>query len=140
MRFYFPGKRLIFIMGMLKDKEYGKMLALTHDLADQIITLTPPDNPRALSAYELAQEAAKLHGNVTAADSLEEAVEMGRLLAGKEDVILAFGSLSFLGRVMEITGYASEKGDGKELYRPAVYEKAGKGSRNNRQGKEAGRK
>ena len=65
---------------------------------------------------------------------------MGRLLAGKEDVILAFGSLSFLGRVMEITGYASEKGDGKELYRPAVYEKAGKGSRNNRQGKEAGRK
>ena len=140
VRFYFPGKRLIFIMGMLKDKEYGKMLALTHDLADQIITLTPPDNPRALSAYELAQEAAKLHGNVTAADSLEEAVEMGRLLAGKEDVILAFGSLSFLGRVMEITGYASEKGDGKEMYRPAVYEKAGKGSRNNRQGKEAGRK
>ena len=42
---------------------------------------------------------------MTAADSLEEAVEMSRLLAGKEDVIVAFGSLSFLGRLMEIAGY-----------------------------------
>ena len=42
------------------------------------------------------------HGNVTAADSLEEAVEMARLLAGKDDVILAFGSLSFLGDLIRI--------------------------------------
>ena len=41
---------------------------------------------------------------VTAADSLEEAVEMARLLADKEDVIVAFGSLSYLGRMLEIVG------------------------------------
>ena len=39
---------------------------------------------------------------MTAVDSLEEAVEMSRLLAGKDDVIIAFGSLAFLGRLMEI--------------------------------------
>jgi dihydrofolate synthase/folylpolyglutamate synthase len=39
---------------------------------------------------------------VTAVDSLEDAVEMSLLLAGKEDVIIAFGSLSYLGRLMEI--------------------------------------
>ena len=39
---------------------------------------------------------------VTAVDSLEEAVEMSFLLASKEDVIVAFGSLYYLGRLMNI--------------------------------------
>lgn len=105
VEFYFTNKRIIYIMGVLKDKEYEKIIALTHSLADQIITVTTPNNSRALPAYELAKEVAKVHRNVTAVDSLEEAVEMSRLLAGKEDVILAFGSLSFLGKLMEIVGY-----------------------------------
>lgn len=102
VRFYFTNKRIIYIMGVLKDKEYEKIIALTHSLADQIITVTTPDNPRALPAYELAKEAARVHPSVTAVDSLEEAVEMSRLLAAKEDCIIAFGSLSFLGKLMEI--------------------------------------
>lgn len=105
VEFYFTNKRIIYIMGVLRDKEYEKIIALTHALADQIITVTTPDNPRALPAYELAREIAKVHPDVTAVDSLEEAVEMSRLLAGKDDVIIAFGSLSFLGRIMEIVGY-----------------------------------
>lgn len=105
LEFYFTNKRVIYIMGVLKDKEYEKIIASTHALADQIITVTPPGNPRALPAYELARAVAEVHCDVTAADSLEEAVEMSRLLAGKDDVIVAFGSLSFLGRLMEIAGY-----------------------------------
>lgn len=100
IEFYFTNKRIIYIMGMLRDKEYEKVIALTAKYADQIITLTPPDNPRALSAYELAQEIAKVHPNVTNVDSVEEAVETARLLAGPQDVILAFGSLSYLGRLI----------------------------------------
>lgn len=99
---YFTNRRIIYIMGVLRDKEYEKVIALTEKYADQIITVTPPDNPRALSAYDLAQAIAKVHTSVTAADSLEEAVEMARLLAGADDVILAFGSLSYLGRLMKI--------------------------------------
>ncbi len=102
VEFYFTNKRINYIMGILRDKEYEKVIGLTHGYADQIITVTPPENPRAMSAYELAQEIAKVHPNVTAVDSLEEAVEMARLLAGPEDVILAFGSLSFLGRLIRI--------------------------------------
>lgn len=102
VQFYFTNKRIIYIMGVLKDKEYEKMIGLTHGLADQIITVTPPDNPRALPAYELAREVAKVHPGVTAVDSPEEAVEMSRLLAGKEDVIIAFGTLSFVGRLIKI--------------------------------------
>jgi dihydrofolate synthase/folylpolyglutamate synthase len=102
IEFYFTNKRIIYIMGVLRDKEYEKLIAQTHCFADQIITLTPPGNPRALAAYDLACEVAKVHRNVTAVDSLEDAVEMSLLLAGKEDVIIAFGSLSYLGRLMEI--------------------------------------
>ncbi len=102
VEFYFTNRRIIYIMGVLRDKEYTKMIALTHGYAEQIITVTPPENPRAMAAYELAREIARVHPDVTAADSLEEAVEMARLLAGPEDVILAFGSLSYLGRLIKI--------------------------------------
>ena len=44
----------------------------------------------------------KYHQRVSAADSLEEAVEMAYLLADKQSVIIAFGSLSFLGKIKEI--------------------------------------
>lgn len=101
IEFYFTNKRIIYIMGMLRDKEVEKVIALTEKYADQIITVTPP-NPRAMHAYELAQKIAKVHPNVTAVDSLEEAIEMSCLLAAKEDVILAFGSLSYLGQLMNL--------------------------------------
>jgi dihydrofolate synthase/folylpolyglutamate synthase len=109
IEFYFTNKRIVYIIGVLKDKEYEKIIGLTHQYADQIITVTPPENPRGLHAYELAQTVAGVHPNVTAVDSLEEAVEMSYLLAGKDDVILAFGSLSYLGRLIKIV----ERRDGK---------------------------
>ena len=105
---YFTNKRIIYIIGVLKDKEYGKIIRMTAARAEHIITVTPPENPRALSAYELAQEVALVHPRVTAVDSLEEAVEMSTLLAGKEDVIIAFGSLSYLGRLTEIVEKRAE--------------------------------
>ncbi len=102
IEFYFTNKRIIYIMGILRDKEYEKIIGLTHGYADQILTVATPNQARTMSAYELATEVAKVHRNVTAVDSLEEAVEMAYLLAGKEDVIIAFGSLSFTGKLMNI--------------------------------------
>lgn len=125
IKFYFTNKRIIYIMGVLRDKEYEKIIELTYPYADHILTVTTPDNPRALPAYDLAlavnevcmraagqsgTDVAMGHPQVTAVDSLEEAVEMSCLLAGKDDVILAFGSLSYLGRLMEIVMKRSESG------------------------------
>jgi len=106
---YFTNKRIIYIIGVLKDKDYGRIIELTAKYADQIITVTPPENPRALEALDLAKEIAKVHPAVTVSSSPEEAVEMAKLLAGKEDVILAFGSLSYLGRLMDIMEYDKKK-------------------------------
>lgn len=102
IRFYFTNRKIVYIMGILKDKEYDKIIALTAPFAKHIITVKTPDNPRAMDAYELACEAAKQHESVTVASSLEEAVEMSYLLADKDSVIVAFGSLSYLGQLMDI--------------------------------------
>lgn len=104
---YFSGKRLIYIMGVLKDKEYEKVLAHTAKYAEHILTITPPDNPRALDAYELARAAGAFHSQVSNLSSLEEAVEVAHLLADKETVILCFGSLSYLGEMKQV--YAKYK-------------------------------
>lgn len=104
IQFYFTNKRIIYIIGMLGDKEYDKVLKLTSSFAEHMITVTPPHNKRAMSAYELAQAARAYHDSITSADSLQEAVELSYLLAGqdKNTVIIAFGSLSFLGELINI--------------------------------------
>lgn len=89
-------------MGIMKDKEYEKIAALTAPLAEQVITVAAPGNGRALPAYELAGVVKEYNPNVTAADSLQEAVEMSYLLADRDSVILAFGSLACLGKLAGI--------------------------------------
>lgn len=100
--FYFTNKRIITIIGVLRDKEYEKIAKLMAPLAQQVITVATPGNRRAFPAYELAGVVRRYNPNVTAADSLEEAVEMARLLADADSVIVAFGSLSYLGKLSEI--------------------------------------
>ncbi len=94
---YLFGRRLIYIIGVLADKEYELLVKETAPFADQIITVMTPDNPRALPAEELAAAVRKYHDRVQAARSLKEAVELAYEKARREDVILAFGSLSYLG-------------------------------------------
>lgn len=102
IQFHFTNKRIIYIMGILKDKEYDKIIQETYVYAEHIITVTTPCNDRALPAYELAKAIQPYHKNVTAADSLKEAVEISYLLADKDTVIIAFGSLSYLGELIHI--------------------------------------
>ncbi len=104
---YFTNHRIIYIMGVLKDKEYEKICRQTAGLASDIITVATPHNPRALPAITLAEELRRYHDRVTAADSVEEAVELALLLAAspvgeQEPVIIAFGSLSYLGEIYHI--------------------------------------
>lgn len=107
IRFYFTNRKIIYIIGMLRDKEYDKVIRKTFAQASHIITVTPPANDRALPGLDLAQTAREYHSAVTAADSIQEAVEIAYLLVGKDKdtVIIAFGSLSYLGELMDIVGH-----------------------------------
>lgn len=114
--FYFTNSRIIYIMGMLKDKEYERVAELTAPKAECIFTLTPQNNPRALSAITLAETVRRYNPNVTAADSPEEALEMASLMAGRDGVIIVFGSLSYLGKMMELI----QNGSGQDKRRSKI--------------------
>ncbi len=93
---YFTKKRIIYIIGVLADKDYRSILKITAPLADMIITLKP-DNSRALSSDRLALEAEAYCNRVVDAGNVSRALRLAQEEAGEEDVIIAFGSLSFLG-------------------------------------------
>ena len=97
IQFYFTNKKIIYIIGVFRDKEYEQVIETTCDLAWNIITVAKKGNNRALPALELGQAVSKVNPMVTVADSVEEAVELAYLLSDKDTVILAFGSLAYLG-------------------------------------------
>lgn len=102
---YFPERRFIFIMGMLKDKPYDQVAKLMTPLADKIFTIETPDNPRALSAKDLAVVVARYNHHVSACQTIEDAVQQSISVAKNQDIIVAFGSLSFIGEITKcVTG------------------------------------
>ena len=95
-------KHMVFIVGMLRDKDIEGVLEPMLPLADSVIAFKPPGNPRAMDGVELAEIAGHFHKRVTSADSLEEALEEAELLSGKDGAVVAFGSLSFIGKLKGI--------------------------------------
>ena len=100
---YFTNKRITFIMGVLADKDFRREAEMIADTAVRIITVTP-NNSRALSGRQLAKNLSRYNDNVQEADSLEEAVSMAKKTVDDNvsDMILAFGSLSYLGELESI--------------------------------------
>lgn len=96
---YFKNRKKYYIFGVFSDKEYDKIIEITAGLAEHIFTVATPDNPRALPAEALAQATARVNPSVEAAKDIETAVKKCFAQAQEDDVILAFGSLSFLGDV-----------------------------------------
>ena len=99
----YPDRRRIFILGVFADKDYREVIRRTCDLADVLLCVETPDNERALPAEKLAGIAAEIFPGkpVFAEKSIPDAVRHSLALAGPEDLILSFGSLSNIG---EITG------------------------------------
>ena len=65
--------------------------------AERIVTVMTPDNQRALPAQKLAETVRRYNPHVEAAQSIPGAVEKARSYAGEDGMVLAFGSLSYLG-------------------------------------------
>ncbi len=100
---YLRGYRRIFVMGVLKDKDYKEIIRLTNSLASAIITINP-DNPRALSDVALKEAIDEIKTSnipVLAAGRIESGIELAGQLAMQLNepnvAIVVFGSLSFLG-------------------------------------------
>ena len=97
---YFPGRRITLLVGVLADKDYGKMYDQLAPLAARFITVTP-HNPRALDAGELAAFLRRYGKPVTACDTIREGVS--RMLADTppDGTAVCCGSLYLLGDVVQ---------------------------------------
>lgn len=100
MEIYFTNKKIIYIIGVLADKDYDKILALTAGFADTIITITP-NNIRALDGEALMREAKKYHHHARNVESIDEAIKKAVGMSGKDGVVFIFGSLSYLKEARE---------------------------------------
>lgn len=111
----FTNWKIIYIIGVLADKEHDRMLRIMLPLAWRVYTVTPQSS-RAMDGQVLAAEAGKYHGQVSYCQTVKEAVERAVSDAAPEKLdkstfsdagnegvmILAFGSLSYLGELREV--------------------------------------
>lgn len=97
----FTNPSLNLIIGILADKEHEKMLEIMMPYANHIYTVTPP-NARGLDGKILAEEVRLWHEEVLFCESIE--VALNKAISQSEQdgcPILAFGSLSYLGKLKE---------------------------------------
>ena len=100
---YFPGKRFIFLVGVLSDKDYGDMMREIAPLAERFLTITP-ESPRALPAKALKEHLTRYGKPVQSFERLDDAIAEGLRQCGEDSVLCAFGSLYYIGRVREYFG------------------------------------
>lgn len=108
----FPGRKPVFIIGVLEDKDYPSMLETILPLGTGFVTVEP-DNPRALPADKLAR-AIRWTGQdllgCTAcarpyvARTMADAVQMAREFAGPQGIVCCFGSLYLLAALKQALG------------------------------------
>ena len=95
---YLAGRKVIALTGVLADKDYGEMFRPVIPLVEQFVCITP-DNPRKMEARELARYLEQAGAKATGTDTVEEGVALARTLAGRQGVILCFGSLYSIGEI-----------------------------------------
>ena len=94
----FPGKKFTFVTGVMADKDVESILGLIVPLADQFFTVRP-DNPRAMSAEELADRIRAMGAKATPCESVAAGVARAVEAEGKDGVACALGSLYMSGDV-----------------------------------------
>lgn len=109
-------KKAVFLMGVLADKDYKQVLDYIIPYASEFICLTPFSD-RALSAEKLAgyltgmgQKAAAVPGagepshdvSGSAKEALKLGLQMANDAAGKDGVIVCFGSLYLVGHIRNL--------------------------------------
>lgn len=97
---YLPGEKIVFLLGVLGDKDYDSIVKMMMPYASEFICVTP-NSPRALTANELADYIVNNGGRATPADSIEEGIRMAKSASSNDGgrPVIAFGSLYLAGAV-----------------------------------------
>ena len=92
--------RIIAICGMLRDKDFEGAVLSIAPLCKSIITVTP-DNPRALSAQEMAEVSSGFCSDCIASTSIKEAASTALSKLSEGDILLCWGSLYIAGEARD---------------------------------------
>jgi dihydrofolate synthase/folylpolyglutamate synthase len=95
---YFPERRRVLLVGVLRDKDYAAMAAILDRAADEYVC-TAPESERALAAEELAECLKTFGKKITVCESVADAVDAAKRLAGTDGMVCAFGSVYLAGAV-----------------------------------------
>lgn len=99
---YYPGKKVVFLTGMMKDKDSAAMLAKMAEVAKAFVCLHA-DSDRAFGAQELAREIENtLSLAAYPAASAQEGCALAQRLAGEQGVVCALGSLYLAGEIRAV--------------------------------------
>lgn len=98
---YLSKKRVVAIVGMLKDKEVSKVLRVVAPLVSEFIVVHP-DNPRAMDKFELNEMVKCFNAKIAVAEDLPSAVELAFNKLDDDSVLLVFGSLYLASQIRPI--------------------------------------
>ena len=103
LRGLYGGKKLIFLIGVLADKDWQSMVGEVLPLAKAIVTVRP-ESDRAKDENELAAWVRAQGVPAEAHASIGEALDAVLALAGPEDAVCAWGSLYSVGELRHCLG------------------------------------
>jgi len=89
---YFIDRKIVFIFGVMADKDIDSMINPVIEIADRVITVRP-DNPRAMDAEALASKLSAYDIPAFPFDSIEDGVYEAVKQAGESGIVCAIGSL-----------------------------------------------
>jgi len=89
---YYPGKKCVFLMAAMRDKDVIGCIRAVAPLARAMIAI-PLHNPRAYTAEELQSLMLQHCGESFVSDGVESALRLSQALLQEGDVACAFGSL-----------------------------------------------
>jgi dihydrofolate synthase / folylpolyglutamate synthase len=99
----YEDRPLIFVFGAMRDKAISEMTEILFPLAERVIA-TRPENPRAASAEEIREAAARTGVEIESVEDVQQAVERARELAGSKTLVVVTGSIYLVGEVMRLIG------------------------------------
>lgn len=95
----FLHRKLICVFGVLREKNYNKMLRTMNPYVDFYVAVTPNDE-RALPAEKLREQIANMGKNVVAGNSIIDGLKKAHKLAGLDDLICIIGSHFVAGEII----------------------------------------
>ena len=101
LRRLLPGKRVVFLVGMLRDKDVEEMVTRLRTVSDQYVTITPVSD-RAMEAEELTKLIRAKGGQAVTGGDIARGIALARERAGKDGAVCCIGSLYLAGTVRSI--------------------------------------